>query len=46
MVNLIKIYRGVTKFNKSDSMQSILARADKAMYKAKNNGRNRVEIEE
>ncbi|MDX4064610.1 diguanylate cyclase [Aliarcobacter skirrowii] len=37
---------GVTKFNKSDSMQSILARADKAMYKAKNNGRNRVEIEE
>lgn len=34
---------GVAEFHKDDTMQSLILRADKAMYKAKLNGKNRVE---
>jgi diguanylate cyclase (GGDEF)-like protein/PAS domain S-box-containing protein len=34
---------GVTEFKKDDDLDSILKRADDALYKAKLNGRNRVE---
>lgn len=38
---------GVGQFNKlSDSFHSVILRVDKAMYRAKDNGRNRVELAE
>lgn len=33
---------GITELKKSDNQESFLKRADKALYKAKNNGRNQV----
>lgn len=35
---------GVTQFQAEDTVESFLIRADKAMYKAKESGRNRVEV--
>ena len=35
---------GVTRFNFDDSLQSFLDRADRALYEAKNNGRNQVRV--
>jgi len=35
---------GVTQFSEKDTMDSFLKRADDALYRAKNKGRNRVEI--
>jgi diguanylate cyclase (GGDEF)-like protein len=34
---------GITKFHEGDTNDSLITRVDAAMYKAKNNGRNRVE---
>lgn len=34
---------GITMFKKGDKPESIIARADKALYKAKNSGRNKIE---
>lgn len=36
---------GVAQFHKNDTKDEIFQRADKALYKAKSLGRNRVEIE-
>ena len=35
---------GVTQFNPADNLQAFLERADRAMYEAKNNGRNQVRV--
>ncbi|PHQ65166.1 MAG: diguanylate cyclase [Sulfurimonas sp.] len=37
---------GISEFKKGDNTQSLILRADQAMYKAKTNGRNRVEVAE
>lgn len=36
---------GISQFSDGDSSETVMERADRALYKAKNNGRNRVEIE-
>ena len=36
---------GLSEFQASDGINSVLRRADKALYKAKDSGRNRVEME-
>jgi diguanylate cyclase (GGDEF)-like protein/PAS domain S-box-containing protein len=35
---------GISTLSKTDTIESLFNRADKALYKAKNNGRNRVEF--
>ncbi len=40
----IKISLGITQYKINDSKESILKRVDNALYKAKKNGRNRLEI--
>jgi diguanylate cyclase (GGDEF)-like protein len=35
---------GLTKFNKEDTLDTIVARADKAMYQSKANGKNKITI--
>ena len=35
---------GLTTYHKNDSLNRIKSRADKALYKAKNKGKNRIEI--
>jgi len=42
VMNGVTISIGVTEMTKNDSMESILKKADMAMYEAKNSGRNRV----
>jgi len=40
----VTISCGVAEFTKDDTMDSILSKADAALYRAKSNGRNRVEV--
>lgn len=40
----ITVSIGVSDYEESESENSFLKRVDKALYKAKNNGRNRVEV--
>jgi diguanylate cyclase (GGDEF)-like protein len=40
----VTISLGLTQFKENDTEDSVFQRADQALYKAKNNGRNRVEI--
>jgi diguanylate cyclase (GGDEF)-like protein/PAS domain S-box-containing protein len=40
----VTISLGVAELNKKDTLESLLDRADLGMYRAKQNGRNRVEI--
>ncbi|WDE12549.1 diguanylate cyclase [Thalassomonas haliotis] len=40
----ITVSIGVSNFTRKDSFESLFARADKALYQAKRNGRNRVEV--
>ena len=40
----VTISGGITLIQKDDTMDSLIERADNLMYKAKNNGRNRVEF--
>ncbi|MFZ5968615.1 MAG: GGDEF domain-containing protein [Bacillota bacterium] len=44
-VGHITVSLGVTQFAQGDNAESIYKRADTALYKAKNNGRNRSEVE-
>lgn len=39
----VTVSAGITSYRMTDTEESILARADKALYKAKQNGRNRTE---
>lgn len=41
----VTISLGVTIYKKGDTMDDLFKRADIALYKAKNNGRNRIEFE-
>ncbi len=43
-VKKITISVGVTMFNENDTIESITKKVDDALYKAKNKGRNRVEV--
>lgn len=43
-VGKITISLGITDFQKSDTIETYLARADKALYASKANGRNRVTV--
>ncbi|MFZ5944733.1 MAG: GGDEF domain-containing protein [Bacillota bacterium] len=44
-VGHLTISLGVTQFRKNDTIDAIYKRADLALYKSKQNGRNRVEME-
>lgn len=43
-VGQVTVSFGVTKFTENDSSESFINRADNALYLAKENGRNRVEV--
>jgi diguanylate cyclase (GGDEF)-like protein len=40
----ITVSAGVAEYSRAESLESILKRVDAAVYKAKDNGRNRIEL--
>jgi len=42
VVGQVTVSLGVAEWNKSESADQLLNRADQALYKAKNSGRNRI----
>lgn len=44
-IGTVTISIGVSGFKMNDSTESLIERADKALYRAKNNGRNQVMAE-
>lgn len=43
-VDKITVSFGITQYLEGDTADTLFKRADKALYKAKNNGRNRIEV--
>jgi len=43
-IERVTISIGVTEFNIAESIDAVIERADEALYRAKENGRNRVEV--
>ena len=43
---MVTVSLGLTEYHRDDDVQKVIARADTALYLAKDSGRNRVEFSE